>query len=150
VTKGTRSPRPKADVAADLVPLILGLMQAWKERVVLMVDELGLTLSQMEALRNLAQPVSQRELAQCLHFDASNITDIVDRLQERGLVERQVDPQDRRVRRVVLTPEGEATRRKLMESLVAELPVLQKLTASEQRALRDLLAKAVEPADLLV
>jgi DNA-binding MarR family transcriptional regulator len=41
----------------------------------------------------------------------------VDRLEERGLVERHAQPGDRRVRAIVLTPEGVATRKRLLERL---------------------------------
>ena len=80
--------------------------------------EFDLTLSQLHALKHLEVPYSQRELAQQLNYDASNVTDIVDRLEERGLVTRTIDPSDSRVRRLVLTPEGEAVRRKLFERVL--------------------------------
>ena len=47
------------------------------------------------------------ELAEHLYCDASNVTGIVDRLEGRGLVERKPDPNDRRVKRLVLTPQGQ-------------------------------------------
>ncbi|HEX4529055.1 MAG TPA: MarR family transcriptional regulator, partial [Acidimicrobiia bacterium] len=97
--------------------------------------------------KNLGEPCSQRELAQCLHFDASNVTDIVDRLEERGLVSRTIDPSDRRVRRLVVTAEGEALRRKLFERALDEAPI-QSLTSAELVQLRDLLAKIAPAVDL--
>ena len=41
-----------------------------------------------------------RHLASLLKCDPSNVTFLVDRLEERGLVERQTDPADRRVKLV--------------------------------------------------
>ena len=69
---------------------------------------LGLSPPQAHALRSLAggDPLSQRELAAALHCDASNVTGIVDRLEARGLVERQVSQQDRRVKTLLVTAEG--------------------------------------------
>jgi DNA-binding MarR family transcriptional regulator len=48
------------------------------------------------------------ELATLLHCDKTNITGLVDRLQRRGLLTREPDPNDRRMTRVHLTPQGEA------------------------------------------
>ena len=89
----------------------MGVMHAMKAHVAGLAATLDLTPSQLAALSHLDEPQSQRELAESLHFDASNITDIVDRLEARGLVVRTVDPNDRRVRRIVRTPEGEELRR---------------------------------------
>ncbi|GAB3970036.1 MarR family transcriptional regulator [Actinoallomurus acanthiterrae] len=69
---------------------------------------LGLTPQQAQLLcfAQHLQP-SFGELATLLHCDKTNITGLVDRLQRRGLLIRQPDPDDRRVTRVHLTPEGE-------------------------------------------
>jgi MarR family transcriptional regulator, organic hydroperoxide resistance regulator len=141
------SPGGHEELAHDVLRHLLGVMQAMKEHVTALATEFDLTLSQLDAMKNLGEPCSQRELAQCLHFDASNVTDIVDRLEARGLVSRTIDPTDRRVRRLVLTPEGEAVRRKLFERAVDEAPI-SSLTPAEQGQLRDLLAKIAPAVDL--
>jgi DNA-binding MarR family transcriptional regulator len=132
----------------DVMRHLLGVMQAMKQHVADLAVTFDLTLSQLDALKNLGAPCSQRELAQCLHFDASNVTDIVDRLEERGLVVRTIDPNDRRIRRLVLTPEGEELRRQLFEQAMAGAPPVTALSAAEQRSLCALLAKIAEPVDL--
>ena len=126
---------------------LMGVVDALKEHVAALPRPFDLTPSQLDALKNLGEPCSQRELAQCLHFDASNVTDIVDRLEARGLVARTIDPSDRRVRRLLLTAEGEAVRRKLFERALAIAPI-SIADRAEQRKLRDLLAKIAEPVDL--
>jgi DNA-binding MarR family transcriptional regulator len=141
------SPGGDQELARDVLRHLIGVLHAMKEHVTSIAKEFDLTLSQLDAMKNLGEPCSQRELAQHLHFDASNVTDIVDRLEARGLVERTVDPTDRRVRRLILTPEGEAIHRKLFERAVAEAPI-NSLTRAEQTKLRDLLAKIATPVDL--
>ena len=47
-----------------------------------------------------------RELAERLYLDPSNLTALVDRLEALGLVERQADPDDRHVKRLVITDKG--------------------------------------------
>ncbi len=58
------------------------------------------------ALRALEQPIPMGELARMLACDNSNVTGIIDRLEERGLVERRAAKRDRRVKLVALTREG--------------------------------------------
>jgi len=135
------------DLTRDVLRHIVGVIHAMKELVDGFAAEFDLTLSQLNALKNLETPCSQRELAQQLHFDASNVTDIVDRLEERGLVVRTVDPSDRRVRRLVLTPEGDAIRRKLFDRAIEEAPI-NTLSSPEKAQLRDLLAKIADPVEL--
>lgn len=68
----------------------------------------NLTASQGKALTALRRgPAAMRALAETMTCDASNITGIIDRLEKRGLVRREPDPSDRRVKNVVLTAEGE-------------------------------------------
>ncbi len=51
--------------------------------------------------------LSQTELSRQLIMHRSNVTGLVDRLEERGLVRRREVAADRRAYRVVLTPVGE-------------------------------------------
>lgn len=134
-------------LSRDVLRHLMGVMHAMKAHVADLAETFELSLSQLDALRNLGEARSQRELAECLHFDASNVTDIVDRLEARGLVVRTIDPHDRRVRRLVLTDEGEALRSKLFEQALATAP-LAALSASEQQTLCDLLGRIAEPVDL--
>ena len=137
------------ELALEVLHRLIGVVETMKRHVAVLATEFDLTTSQLDAMKNLGEPCSQRELAQSLHFDASNVTDIVDRLEERGLVSRTIDPSDRRVRRLVLTAEGESVRRKLFERALGEAPI-QSLTPSELAQLRDLLAKIAEPVYLLL
>jgi MarR family transcriptional regulator, organic hydroperoxide resistance regulator len=141
------SPGGDQELVHDLLRHLIGVLHAMKHHVEAIATEFDLTLSQLDAMKNLGEPCSQRELATRLHFDASNVTDIVDRLEARGLVERTVDPSDRRVRRLVLTTQGAAVRRKLFDRAVDQAPI-NSLSAAEMKALRDLLAKVAEPEEL--
>jgi MarR family transcriptional regulator, lower aerobic nicotinate degradation pathway regulator len=68
----------------------------------------GVTPVQFAALNALvATPgIDQRTLAASIGFDTSTIGGVVDRLEARGWVQRQVSPEDRRARLLRLTPEG--------------------------------------------
>ncbi|BFV55567.1 MarR family transcriptional regulator [Kitasatospora sp. CMC57] len=102
----------------------------------------GLTLIQGKLLGLLQRPLPMRALAELLGCDASNITGIVDRLEGRGLVRREADPADRRVKVVVLTSEGEGAVQRIRAEITAGLPGLARLDAEGRRELSELLARA--------
>lgn len=141
--------QPGTDAAGlddEILELVFEVMGRFRARFVEAVSELGLTPPQAHALRWLAQPISQRELATCLGYDASNITGIVDRLEERGLVERRIDPTDRRVKQLLITDGGRGTLEDLRRHLTVSNPLIADLSEDERLAFRDLLRKLATPA----
>jgi len=83
------------------------------------------------------------DLAEHWGCDASYVTSLADGLQERGLAERRPHPTDRRVKTIVLTPEGRVRRERALELLSEPPSAFASLSATEQRQLRDLLRKLV-------
>ncbi|WP_328396406.1 MarR family winged helix-turn-helix transcriptional regulator [Nocardia sp. NBC_00416] len=89
--------------------------------------DFGLTAQQIALL---CQVKDERptfgELASSLGCDKTNITGMVDRLERRGYVARQPDPEDRRISRVALTAQGVTAgndiRAAIAEKLAAQLP----------------------------
>ncbi|WP_186419386.1 MarR family transcriptional regulator [Bosea sp. CS1GBMeth4] len=82
------------------------------------------------------------ELAQDMMLSTSAMTNRLDRLEKRGLILRQADPQDRRSLRIVLTPAGFALIERLVASHVAtEEALLSALDRAEREQLKALLAK---------
>src|SRR3954454_8226746 len=51
--------------------------------------------------------ITQQDLAALARVDPSSMVAVLDDLEQRGVVERRVDPEDRRRRAVYLTPKGE-------------------------------------------
>jgi DNA-binding MarR family transcriptional regulator len=66
---------------------------------------------------------------------------MVDRLEQRGLVERRMQPTDRRVKAVVLTELGAKTKRQLLERLDHPPEELLALDRADLEALRAALEK---------
>jgi DNA-binding MarR family transcriptional regulator len=66
---------------------------------------------------------------------------MVDRLEQRGLVERHPLPTDRRVKAVLLTSVGAKTKAELLDRLAQPPPELLQLGRSDLEALRHALAK---------
>lgn len=108
--------------------------------------EFDLAPMQMLALKNLEpdRELPMSSLAQLLHCDASNVTGIVDRLESRGLIERRPSPEDRRVKMLALTEEGQKLRRKIGDRMSEPPPPVAALSEADQRTLRNLLARALE------
>lgn len=93
-------------------------------------------------LRMLDRPRPMGEIAAHLHCDNSNVTGIVDGLEERGLARRERAEHDRRVRLIALTAEGARLRRRLMKAVEEPPAWMQGLSPGDQRALREILARA--------
>jgi DNA-binding MarR family transcriptional regulator len=108
--------------------------------------ELGLSFAQAHALRMLdpERPMAMNALAERLFCDASNVTGLVDRLEARGLVERQPVADDRRVKGLTLTPAGVEVREQALRIMSEPPAAIAELPESDQKALRDILARAVE------
>jgi MarR family transcriptional regulator, transcriptional regulator for hemolysin len=72
------------------------------------VREVGLTRAQWLALTrvNRRPGVSQSELAEMMEIEKAPAGRIVDRLEEKGWVERRAEPSDRRINRMYLTEQG--------------------------------------------
>jgi DNA-binding MarR family transcriptional regulator len=83
-------------------------------------------------------------LARSLHCHDSNVTGLVDRLEQRGLIERQSNPKDRRVKLIALTKAGETFRGRLLERLFEPLPFIAVLTPQDKMILRDILLRATQ------
>ena len=120
------------------------LLGRQRRRLLIAASELELHPAQAGALLNLASPLPMNELAAVLACDNSNVTGLVDRLEARGLVVRQANPDDRRVKRIVLTTAGTDLRGQLLERLSRPPVGLERLSTPEQRQLRDLLCRVVE------
>jgi DNA-binding MarR family transcriptional regulator len=146
VKAGVGAPSQSSAVAREIWELLIELsMSRMRQRFLATITDLGLSLPQAHALKVLrpGNPIAMRELADGLHCDPSNITGIVDRLGDRGLVERGSAPGDRRVKTLMLTEEGTAMRMRLLDRLSEPPPGLGKLSAVEQRQLRDLLRRSL-------
>jgi DNA-binding MarR family transcriptional regulator len=122
------------------------LLGPQRRRFMALASEYELSPPQLGALKAMDpdQPLAMSQLAGILGCDNSNVTGIVDRLEYRGLVERRPADHDRRVKLLALTDEGRALRESLAERLHAPPAELAALSAADQRALRDILARALE------
>ncbi len=135
------SDRPLADeVWRAMASLVLDNRDSWRRTV---VEETGLPFSRVRILRRLVrQSMTMKGIAEAASLDAPAATVAVSDLEQRGLVVRRVDPDNRRCKRVSLTDEG----RQLM-AVIADLDdpapaALATLDETELRSLHVILQKA--------
>ena len=96
----------------------------------------------MAALQRHSGGLRMSDLSGALRVSAGNVTGIVDRLVEDGLVERAPVPGDRRAQIARLTPEGRATFARLATAHEGWIDaLLSQLDGAEARALNALLAR---------
>lgn len=110
-----------------------------------LLEDVDLNVRQFSVLALAASSLkpTQREMSAFVALDPSQIVALVDMLEERGLVQRETDPRDRRSKNIVATAEGEKLYRQARTiTLTAEDHVLTKLSGTERDQLRELLKKA--------
>jgi DNA-binding MarR family transcriptional regulator len=135
--------KPRASAASEAWELCMDLFGEQRPRMLDIQAEYGLKPPQFFALQALDEPVPMSSVANVLRCDRSAVTWITDRLEERGYVERQADERDRRVKLLALTEEGRRVREEIRARLTVPPEALSRLSRAEQRALRDLLRKAL-------
>jgi MarR family 2-MHQ and catechol resistance regulon transcriptional repressor len=104
----------------------------------------GLTPTQLGVLEVILHrgPLTQRELSRKVLTSAGNMTDLIDKLEARGLVRRSRQPPDRRAVRVDLTPAGLTLIKALFPRHAKDIAAaMSGLTRTELHQLGELLRK---------
>lgn len=129
-------------IAAEAWDLLAALV--YPPPFLAIAQESGLRPAAFGALRILDEPRTMSEIAAFLRCDNSNVTGIVDGFEARGLAERTPSSSDRRVKLIALTAAGRRLRARLMSEARKPPAWLERLSPTDQRALRDLLKRAGE------
>lgn len=108
--------------------------------------DFGVAPSDLLALFKLDGMLPMKDLAQRMGCDASFITVVADALERHGLVRREPSQRDRRVKNLVLTPEGIAAKKRLMDELADKMPWCFGLDDTERQCFLTLLRKTVAAA----
>jgi DNA-binding MarR family transcriptional regulator len=121
----------RPDLAAMLSRLTRALIEV--ERPILAAHELSMWgYVVLTALRD--EPMrTQAALARAIGADKTRIIGVLDELQERGLIEREPDPDDRRMRLLRLTPPGRRLHTSVQRAIRgAEQRLLDRLPATDR------------------
>ncbi len=112
--------------------------------------DVSLTIAQVKSLFYISNngSVNFRMLAAALKVTPSNVTGIIDRLVDQGLVSRTENPDDRRMLMLQLTPQGETLISGLRERRFSQMSaVLSKLNEDELEVISrsfKILGRAIE------
>lgn len=103
--------------------LIQQVSRNWRRAVNLRMAPLGLTDATWLPLLylNRVGSVRQGELADVLGLDRSSMVRLIDTLEQQGLVLREDDPDDRRAKKIVLTPAAQPVVQAAMDAALRVL-----------------------------
>ena len=121
-----------------------------KHAIMKLAEKHNLTVVQLHALGMMVpgESIPMNHLSFVLLCDASNVTGIVDRLFAGDYIERRENPDDRRVKMLSLTPNGEALRATFLHELSQyEIPEFQRLSDEQRDALKKILHVILKPAE---
>jgi len=109
--------RPNADRSERVWFRLIRLEARMQAAVGERLREIGVSIPQCDVLTTLTEKegVSQQELAKRLYVTKGNISGLIDRLEEAGLVERRSTAADRRQHAICLTDAGRAMAEKAIE-----------------------------------
>ena len=96
--------------------------------------DLNLSAAEINALANLSEgaTLNVRQLSELTGTRASTLTGLLDRLENRGYLTRELDPEDRRSFRLPLTERGQATATRVLTAIAdLERAALSGLSAEQ-------------------
>ncbi|MDQ4041200.1 MAG: MarR family transcriptional regulator [Actinomycetota bacterium] len=133
------------DVARDLLVVIRHLMRESTPEFFRALGDLELSVTQAKMLHELEErgaDLPLTELAELLSLSLPAVSRAIEVLQQRGYVVRREDDQDRRVKRVRITPAG----RRVLERLMRiRLKMLERFTSTLSEDERADLVRALGP-----
>ncbi len=101
---------PAVEAAVRAYVKLMRASRAVQARIEPLLARAGLTVTQLGVLEAVLHkgPQTQRSLSRLVLTSAGNMTDVIDKLESRGLVRRAAVPGDRRSLHVELTTDGRA------------------------------------------
>ncbi|MBC9957145.1 MarR family winged helix-turn-helix transcriptional regulator [Yimella sp. cx-51] len=136
-----------------VITAVQGLTRRLSQWYAVGLQDVGLTTGEWTVISRLATApkdatTTPSQLAEAAAVAPSSMTHRLDKLAERGLIERSTDPANRTRVLVELTTEGwETFRQVIRNSDLLESDVLSKLTTGQREQLATLLEKAIAGLD---
>lgn len=143
-----RQERPELDVEAmTLVARILTVAAQVSQRIEALAKDHQITSAEGDVLFTLRRAgapytLSPTTLAKSLLVSSGTMTNRLDRLERRALIERKANPRDRRAVDILLTRKGlELVDEAITEHVARETEMLSGLTSTERTRLDTILRK---------
>jgi DNA-binding MarR family transcriptional regulator len=116
------------------LPWDLPRFKNWKKVFSEALAPLGIQLAHYDVLANVFRTpgLTQQALAEKLLVGRSAMSMLLPELERRNLIERRNDEADKRVRRLWLTPEGEALTRKALAIHTARIEAMMGVLSDEE------------------
>jgi DNA-binding MarR family transcriptional regulator len=148
VTDPLPDPAPEHDDREPRISYVVArLERAIRKAINERVKQYGLTTLQyttLSVLRRQGRPLSNAQLARRAYMTPQAMSEVIEALEQKGLIERTPHPNHRRVFPAVLTAEGERVLASCDAAVDAfEETMLRDLTAAERAELRRGLTAAV-------
>ncbi|MGX1267249.1 MarR family winged helix-turn-helix transcriptional regulator [Streptomyces phaeoluteigriseus] len=137
-------PKPTDETTKEVIGLFAAINRRYAQESEAAATAHELTPLQAKALLATQEPCPMRHIADHLHAEPSNVTAIIDRLEQRGLVERHPDPGDRRVKLAAATTAGHAVIADLRARMPFAAAPLDRLDTRQRATLRELLQLMLE------
>ncbi|WP_142847754.1 MarR family winged helix-turn-helix transcriptional regulator [Telmatospirillum sp. J64-1] len=143
------SPSPRARFGFQFVVLARRWRRALDERLA----ALHLTDATWAPLVHLAvsgEGINQKDLAALVGIEGSSLVRLLDILVSRGLIERRMDPADRRAKLIFLTPAGRQAVTEIRQILVqVEEEILADLSDAEIESVLDIFGRIDQRLQIL-
>src|SRR5436190_6290966 len=139
-------PTETMDVNSEDWKLLAQLSQAYRGLLDTFMDRIGMHRAQATLLcRLFAQDgMTQSEIAEQLSVQGATVTNMLQRMEEAGLVTRRRDPDDNRLVRVYLTELGRKQERAINEQFTkVEQAVFEGLDYQERALLRRMIEQMI-------
>ena len=136
-------PRGPVTTSSEAELALFDLVDVYDRAYGAAAAELSLSSAQACVLGRLDVRRGMGALAEELGCDASNITQIIARLEALGLVAREPNPEDRRARFVVRTPKGDEVNQRFAALFAFARTAVGRLSPKERDLLTELLRKAL-------
>jgi MarR family transcriptional regulator for hemolysin len=137
--------------ADEFIELLREVPRLWREVLDQRLGQSGLSLATWRVLYHIgrrSEPVTQTQLAADLSIETPSLVRLLDRLAEDGWVERRVCSEDRRARRLYLTPRAKKAYSQISgTSLQVRKRLLREVDAEELRRCNLMLAKVRRTAE---
>lgn len=142
-----------ADGTEKIGHLMKTIMKKWRVILDARLAGLGMSDARWQCLLHLGRaegPLAQVELADAIGITPPSLVKLLDRLQEDGWIERLPEPQDRRAKRVGLTPKAQNMVQRIEdEALVLRKELWKGISASDRQIFLRVLERLDERMDAI-